>query len=634
MNRISFLTLVLAWSLPLAEGRTFKDWQPGDAVKYVRDKAPEFKLPSIKGERREMLVPDTLDLAYRAVLGLNVLTENLEPSLDYEQSFWIYFNSNPAVMLRDFSSVCDLKFLESMPLMRIITGSRFNEEVEKRRLAIRLRMAGNDGFLWDPLLGRPWMVPCANDLYLPKDTDVTKLGNQMFVTHLAGRWLGVAALQYELTGDHLWREVGEKQVDAFNKIVCRRDDYAFTPVWVYFRGMKINPKIELPTGVRSIKEEWIIQGLAQFYRATGYKPAKELAGKLIRYFRYHAKYYGPNGEYDMSDHMQHHCHDLGLLAMSEYAVATGDKELLEFTRKGYEHGRKIGNPLIGYFPEAYSGLSTAEACAVGDMVALAVLLSRAGAGDYWDDAERYLRNHFAELQLTDPEWVYRHIKSQGEPKFSSYKIRDQNKRTDIITDRVVERNIGSLAGWASANDWYPNNERAIMHCCTGNCTRAIYHAWKNILDYSNGKLKINLLLNRASQWADILSYIPYEGRVDFRIKKPIESFEIRIPEWVEPGQVTGTIDGKARDLRFDGRYAKFGPISPGQEVVMTFPISERTEDIAVDQKPYRVIIKGNTVVNINPPGKVGPLYQRARYRENQARWHKVQWFAPDKELLW
>jgi len=432
----------------------------------------------------------------------------------------------------------------------------------------------------------------------------------------------------------MWRKTGEKQVDAFNKIICRRDDYAFTPIFVYFPGMKIDPNIELPTGVKSIKEEWIIQGLAQFYRATGYEPAKELAGKLIRYFRYHAKYYGPNGEYDMSDHMQHHCHDLGLQAMAEYAVITGDKELLEFTRKGYEHGRKIGNAIIGYFPESYFGPSTAEGCAVGDMVALAILLSRVGAGDYWDDADRYLRNHFAELQLTDPQWVYRHVESQGEPKFSSYKIKDQNKRSDIITDRVIERNIGSFAGWASANDWYPNNERAIMQCCTGNCTRAIYYAWKNILDYSNGKLKVNLLLNRAFQWADILSYIPYEGRVNFRIKKSVRSLEVRIPEWVKPEQVIGTINGKSWTPVFNGRYAKFGSIKAGQEVVMTFPISERTEDIMVEHKPYRVIIKGNTVVRIDPPGKVGPLYQRENYRENQVRWHSIQMFTPEKELVW
>ena len=129
MNRILFLALVVIWLLPLAdrsEGKTFRDaWKLGDPVNYVRGRAPEFKMAPPKGQGREMLVPDTLDLAYRARLGLNVLTENLEPSLDYEQSFWIYFNSKPAVMHRDFSSVCDLKFLESMPFDENYHGQQF-----------------------------------------------------------------------------------------------------------------------------------------------------------------------------------------------------------------------------------------------------------------------------------------------------------------------------------------------------------------------------------------------------------------------------------------------------------------------------------------------------------------------------
>ena len=256
---------------------------------------------------------------------------------------------------------------------------------------------------------------------------------------------------------------------------------------------------------------------------------------------------GPDGEYDMSDHNQHHCHDLGLLAMADYAVLTGDRELLEFARKGYEHGRAIGNATIGFFPESDLGPSTAEACAVGDMVALATLLSRSRAGDYWDDADRYLRNHFAELQLTDPQWLYRHLETQHPPRIHRF----------AGTNAVVERNVGAFAGGLPPNDWYPKNERAIMHCCTGNCTRALYYAWENILNNSNGTVRVNLLLNRASPSVDVLSYIPYEGRVDFHVKAPLHKLEVRIPEWVKPDQVAGTIDGQEAQLHCASRYADF-----------------------------------------------------------------------------
>jgi hypothetical protein len=49
---------------------------------------------------------------------------------------------------------------------------------------------------------------------------------------------------------------------------------------------------------------------------------------------------------------------------------------------------------------------------------------------------------------------------------------------------------------------------------------------------------VNLLLNRASAWADLDSYIPYEGRVDVRVKRDCE-LAVRIPEWVKPELVSG-----------------------------------------------------------------------------------------------
>ena len=44
-----------------------------------------------------------------------------------------------------------------------------------------------------------------------------------------------------------------------------------------------------------------------------------------------------------------------------------------------------------------------EGCTNGDMVALSIMLSDAGVGDYWDDTDMYTRNHLVESMYTDPE---------------------------------------------------------------------------------------------------------------------------------------------------------------------------------------------------------------------------------------
>ena len=50
--------------------------------------------------------------------------------------------------------------------------------------------------------------------------------------------------------------------------------------------------------------------------------------------------------------------------------------------------------------------------------------------------------------------------------------------------------------------------------------------------------------------------------------------------------------------------------------------------------PYTLVIKGNTVVSIDPAGKNGPLYLRAHYRQSQARWRTVRRFVPEERIEW
>jgi len=55
------------------EGST--EWKPGDPIGYINPKIPEVHLPPYKGEKYEATVPDTLDLAERARIAINALTE-------------------------------------------------------------------------------------------------------------------------------------------------------------------------------------------------------------------------------------------------------------------------------------------------------------------------------------------------------------------------------------------------------------------------------------------------------------------------------------------------------------------------------------------------------------------------------
>ena len=193
------------------------------------------------------------------------------------------------------------------------------------------------------------------------------------------------------------------------------------------------------------------------------------------------------------------------------------------------------------------------------------------------------------------------------------------------TDRVIERNIGAFAGWPEPNDW----GTAIMHCCTSNSARSIYYLWDNLINHADGRLRVNLLLNRSSRWADIDSHIPYSGQVDVKIKQPV-TLAIRIPEWVKPDEVRCRVSGQERVLQFEGRYAQVGAVQPKDTVTLTFPNPERKETVWIEKHRYTLYLKGNTVVDIDTPGATIPLYQRAHYRDNVTRWRKIARFVPEE----
>ena len=318
-------------------------------------------------------------------------------------------------------------------------------------------------------------------------------------------------------------------------------------------------------------------------------------------------------------HFGHNSHTLE--ALSTYALVTGNSEYAEFVNKSYLWARSVGTPLPGFFPEYIDWPESGryvdcETCCVVDMILIAMTLSQLGQGDYWDDVDRYVRNQFIEMQLLDGSWID--------------EMAADLSRTPVAegedADRVSERLVGSFASWAAANDWTCQRHWGTTYCCVSNGGRALYYVWEKMLAFKDGTLTVNLLFNRASPWADINSYVPYEGRVDVAVKVPC-NLKVRIPEWVEPAQVAATVNGQPVAPAFRGRYAVLGRVSAQDLVAVSFPIAERRVDTTIGDLPYRLIVKGNDVVSIDPPGQWYPFYQRAKYRDGRTQWIEQERFV-------
>ena len=639
--------------------KTTEKWSPGDPIGYITEEVPEFETQAYEGQRYEALVPDTLDVQERARLVIHCLTEATDPLADYEPYYMAHFRTNPPVMVHSSWHGATLsKYLESVPLMRIVSGSDQNLHVEAKWMEVALKSQGPDGLIYTPTRGRPWaqwsVFVDKPDRAGPLDGVPERVrvdGDQLISAFGNGRMLSTMSLYATRDGGPVWREAVRRLVDGLRELAVEVDDLAY--YWPNIQlAMKERPTEALvPADSGFDGYSHIVHGMVHAYRLLGYEPAMVFAKKVITYMRRY--FYGEDGSFLSTPgnptKAHFHAHSNGLLAMQKYAITVGDDELTDFVVRSYEQGKAYGAGvdwedgvavateganLVGYFPELVNSneWEGAELCEVADMVAVALALSEAGSGDYWDDADRWIRNMFAEGQLLTTDWIY-HLPEAGLTNPRPDSLAPSEVDAYSSSDRVAERNLGAFAGWPAANDWFVGNGSGIMHCCTVNSARALYWIWDHILRYEDGRLRVNLLLNRASPWADVDSYIPYEGRVDVKVKQPVE-LSVRIPEWVAPGDTRCRVNDSERSVSWDGRYGQVGLVQPSDVVTLTFPIAERTDVVHIEKQRFTLVRKGNDVVSIDPPGRYYPLYQRQHYRDGATRWRNIERFVSDERIHW
>ena len=168
---------------------------------------------------------------------------------------------------------------------------------------------------------------------------------------------------------------------------------------------------------------------------------------------------------------------------------------------------------------------------------------------------------------------------------------------------------------------------------------------------------MNLLLNRASPWIDVDSYLPYEGKVVIR-NKTARKLSVRIPGWVDQRAVQSVVNEKKSSPFWAGRYLVFEGLAPKDVVTITFPMVETTETYTLkwkqedfwfegtnpgtdwkapakpDQFTFR--IKGNTVIEVTPKYEGGEyaLYQRDYFKQNKAPMKEVTRFVSDRVVRW
>jgi hypothetical protein len=453
----------------------------------------------------------------------------------------------------------------------------------------------------------------------------------------------------QVDDDPRWIRIAQRKGDRLLELAVEKAGYRYFRTYEFRPGEGVPPDASepmenldggLPGSGKPVLSmaHWmgaVGHGAGLLYRLTGDEPALALSRGLARWALVRLFHNG-GGAYK-SDHF--HISLYALMGVCEYGVAGGDVEVLERVDACYRWAREMGDSLTGFFPEAMPGSdwylarkgNTVEICEVADMVFLALYLTRAGLGDYWDDIDRWVRNMYAQGQVRDAAFL------DGVPEecFASEGV----ERTYPDDARILERSVGSFLGWMRANDGLnvaqtSNGPRlsgnAIMHCCTANGARTLYHVWHSIVELHGDEVRVNLLLNCASAWVDVDSYLPAEGKVVVHVKDA-RRIALRIPEWCNPHAVLVAVNGKERRVHAQGRYVRVGWLNPGDTVTTTLPVPERKVHRVLGEIPYTLTLRGADVTDIDPPGIALPLYRNQPNGEVLRRTR----FVPEKrDIIW
>jgi hypothetical protein len=523
------------------------------------------------------LVPRTYFLEDAANLARESLLNRLDPALGYQPYFRLDLGGEIPKVLHASWDYCDMagRFVDALILTAPMVGASGPSDAE---LGLREFLLGRvnprDGLCYDG--EAPWSKYAA---------DMFCQGRSM---------IGLISL-FLLTGSARVEEKVAGQITGLSKIATWDGDRAFyaKDIWIedhFEEGGLWNHNVPGYSTQQNV-------GLARYARATGDPAALKLARGLSLQF----KAAGPVQE---DGTFKGHTHSQGilpsLLGALQYALVADDEDLAIWCQRAYEHARRFTSS-FGWIPDGlgfdvseniFAG--SCETCALCDLLEMAITLTEAGLGSYWDDIDRYARNQLLEQQIRD-------VSKLATPEVLA--------QTDPIVPKIM---TGAFDSAAHANSLVGDRHGVVEGCCTPAGARACMLVWDRILSRERDGIHINLMYSRDTPYARLISSEPYMG--EFRVEiLQAGTFVVRLPSWIQSHQVRLTLDGADRPARYRAGSIVLGDARPGQIFVLSYPQLSREETDVIAGQEYTTSWRGGYVTSITPTGGRYPTYQRSAF---------------------
>lgn len=529
------------------------------------------------------------DLVARAELALDGCTRLTDPKRGGQPYFYAEFHTEPPIALHAAGGCSDAtgRLLEALTLARIMTGTPPDARDDAYAQLLRSYQRDEGLMVWPP---SPW-------------------------THTAPvvemEWSQRSALlawttRYLAEDDKDAMQRAQKLIHSlYRNAVWEGDTCWFPSSFLPPNGWPDRfPPVGKMTDV--LIGAQILFPLARYADAVGNEEALQLANGLIRFLLERAGAFDKEGQVVGQSGRYFHSKTSFVLGVLKYGLTAGRDHYVDWARAAYEHLRAWGTD-FGFFPNGVAGPNRwqGDTCATADMIEIALLLGLHKDSDYFTDAERFGRNHLLESQILDFDWVERRI----DAPFCQEVWCANYPPEGVTMDDVVSRAIGGFTGWSKPNDAFDPANPRLMQRCTGSGVRALYSLWHYTVTRHEGAVMVNLHLSRDTRWATVRALAPQVGGVEVMMKTR-GVLAVRVPpEVTNPVVVVNRIRQRHEIIRHG--YAWLEALQGGDMVSVSWMQEPRTAIYALNEATYTATWQGDTVMRMEPPGLLSPLYQRS-----------------------
>ncbi len=332
----------------------------------------------------------------------------------------------------------------------------------------------------------------------------------------------------------------------------------------------------------------MIEGLTEVYTASGDDAALDLACRLAAW---HVERTTREDGTDPDDvpfpKLHTHSYLNTLRGILRVGLLTRRQDYVDRIATTFRVAVRGGLTETGFVSHDWRGVTLGDSASTGDAAQIATELAVLGYGEFFDDAEKYIRARILPGQITGPLGLIPHEESEDD--------------VEVLEARC----LGAFAG---IHRYHPNAWPFPTTDVTTSNIHGLCAVYARIFTKADHGLFVNLHFDCDHGPGRIRQKQGDSRRtVTITPNEPGRLF-VRVPRWTPPGSVALSSGGRSLPVERVGEFARIRPEAWQQEVTMSYDLPPRTTTETVDETTYEFKWRGDHILSVSPNLTLLPFY--------------------------